>query len=169
MKKKNKSEFIVEKSRCERCGNEYPPFQVIEDRRTKDEGFYPNCECIVEIKLKKWQIPILLGAAALGDIIEGILSRLVEAEEEGTYRLEEVIPMESDSFRWIKHVDAIIDQIKNQTDLNLEYIESLSRNNVLEQINKLVGEEVQKRCKQFGGHHLNRRWVWRDYPDADEV
>ncbi len=170
MSKKDKLKFIVKHSECERCKNKYPKFQVVEKETIKDDGYYPNCDCVVEIKLKKWQIPILLGAAGLGDIAEGQCSRLTEASEEGLDRYEESVPVITNSFRWRKHVDAIIDQIKNQTGLNLEYMEVANKDGVLDTICKFVEEEVQRRIYAHGGGSLvNRDWVDRDYPKEDEV
>ena len=163
MCKLNDQKEIEVQKRCEKCGNEYPVYQVIKKGKVVSEGYYPNCDCVVEVKLKKWQIPILLGAASLGDIAEGQCSRLTEASEEGLDRYEESIPVINKSFCWRKHVDAIIDQIKNQTGINLEYMESASRDGALDAIFKFVEEEVQRRISEYGGASVNRDWLWRNY------
>lgn len=154
---------IFNESKCSRCGKEYPEFNVVEDGQVKNKGYYPDCDCFVEIKLKKWQIPILLAAADLGEMYEGIYSRLSEATELGIDRYDQRIPDENDSWVWREHVESTIDQIKSQTGINLEYWESADKDNILSDIHNVVNKMVAKRINEFSGNKINREWLYRNY------
>ena len=159
-KEENKNIFTERK--CSICGKEYAKFNILENGEIKNEGYYPDCDCVVESKLKKWQIPILLGAAGLGEISEGICSRLSEASEYGIDRYEETIPNLNYSRLWRKQVDSIIGQIKLQTSINLEYTESAFKDNILSAIEDFVDKEVTKRIEIYNGSGVNRGWLDRD-------
>ncbi len=166
----NDSEDMVVESRCEKCGNEYPQYEVVKKGMVSTEGYYPSCDCVVEIRLKKWQIPVLLGAVGLGVIAEVQCSRLAEASEEGLDRYKESIPVINESFYWRKHVNKIVGQINNQTGISLEYLESAKKDGVLDAISKFVDKEVQRRISEYVGRPFsNRNSLHRKYFYEDEV
>lgn len=68
----------------------------------------------VIIKLKRWQIPYLLGAARLGIWTEDWCAGLDQTRA-NCY--------DTHSARWICRIDYIIDLIKNQTEITDEYKE----------------------------------------------
>jgi hypothetical protein len=157
-------QFHFYESKCSRCGNEYPEFNVVDDGQFKNKGYYPNCDCLVEIKLKKWQIPLLLGAAGLGEYYERACGRLAVAAKEGEDSREKVIPFMDESFLWRKHVDSIINQIKHQSGINLEYWECAYNDEILSAINIVVDKEVNKRISKYYDFGIDRSWLSRDFP-----
>jgi hypothetical protein len=165
MDKENEKKYIVEESKCERCGNEFLPFQVIENDKVVNKGYYPDCECIVEIKLKKWQIPILLGAASLGNALERISSCLYEAIDHGSDSDMQAFLRMDHSILWRKNVDLIVDQIKSQSSIYLEYWESANDNDVQSIIENFVDKEVERRTEIHRGYGLNREWLNRNFPE----
>ena len=165
----NNSEKMVVEGKCSRCGTEYNPYQVSRGEKVEEKGFYPDCDCTVEIRLKKWQIPILLGAVSMGIYSERLCSLLVEASTDGRNSLEEDISLDHDSFMWRGHSQAIEKQIKEQTGISLEYIESASRKDAIKSIEKFVKEDMDRRANAHRGPQLKRDWLWRRYFDEDEV
>ena len=153
-----KNKNIVTESKCDRCGNTYPEFNVVKNGEVVNRGYYPDCECVVQIQLIKWQIPILLGAASLGKFFEEICSNISKASEFGRAESQ---TCEADSQRWREHASFIIDQIKSQTGINLKYCESANKENILSTIKYLVDKEINKREEKYFKLQVDREWLRR--------
>ncbi len=148
-------------NRCDRCGNEYPPYQKVKGENKEEKVYYPDCECTVEIKLKKWQIPILLGAIDLGSYAENLCARIIDATNKGEDTLDKDFKVDDDSFQWGQHCLNIMDKIKQQSEINLEYKESAGKGDILEVLRRLVRREIENKILSFKYEGLNRQWLWR--------
>ncbi len=96
-----------------------------------------DLETEVTIKLKKWQVPYLVGASMLGTWAEDWCAGLVQTSN-NCY--------DSHSGRWIARVSHIIDQIKAQTSIPTEEKE-YGYDEVLLSIDKWVDEQCEKNTK----------------------
>ena len=171
--KKKKINFFLRESKCKRCGNDYPPYEVIKKGKVVNQGYYPNYDCVIEIKFKKWQIPLLLGAAILAINAENWCAKLSEASEEGMDRDDDDFDPNfylfggNASVRWQRHLDLMMDQVREKSGLKLEYVESADRVEILKTIEKLVEGEKIRRLKNYNGVHIdrvNREWIYRQLP-----
>ncbi|MFC2145475.1 hypothetical protein ACFLQQ_04005, partial [Actinomycetota bacterium] len=136
-----------------------------------------SCNCTVEIKLEKWQIPQLLGAIRLAHIAEGWCARLREASDEGMdiydddFELNWFLAGGNDSLRWRKHIEQIIGQIKKQTGLDLEYMESADRDDIRALIENFVEKEKIRKLEEYRkamqGIEINRSWLWKNKVPGD--
>lgn len=60
-----------------------------------------------------------------------------------------------------------MDQVREKAGINLEYVESAERVEILRTIEKLVEKEKIKRLKNYKGVHIkkvNREWIYRQLP-----
>lgn len=89
------------------------------------------------IKLKKWQIPYLLGAARLGIWCEDWCAGIIQTA---------INSYDTHSGRWIMKVGYILDQIKEQTGIKDEEKE-YGYDDALNAIQKWVDEECLKNEK----------------------
>ena len=128
-----KNKNIYAESKCERCGNVYPKFGVVENKKIKTQEYYPSCDCVVEIKLKKWEVPLLLGAAGMGEVFERIYEGVEATSEKGIDRCKEAISQFDYSWMWRKNVGLIIEKIKVQTGINLEHRVILMKDDIFQQ------------------------------------
>ena len=172
----NIEQYGFKDSKCKKCGKEYPPYEVIKDGKVVNEGYFPDCECTVKIELKKWQIPILLGAASLGSIAEGWCARLRESIEEGFDIYDDQIDPEffrfgNDSIRWQRFLKEILDNIKEQTSINLECMESADRDEFIDVIIDFVELEKERRITRYQRRlrelckplhtEMKKSWMWK--------
>ena len=153
-----KNKNIFTESKCDRCGNTYPEFNVVKNDEVVNRGYYPDCECIVQIQLIKWQIPILLGALSLGKFFEEICSNIAKASEFGRTESQ---TCEADSERWREHASLIIDEIKKQTGINLKYCESATKENILSIIKDFTDKEIKRREDNYFNLQVDRDWLRR--------
>ena len=168
MNETNERKESKKQSHCRRCGNEYPKYQLVRDGKKVDKGYYPDCDCIVDIKLKKWQIPILLGAISLGIYTENLCSQFLDASTKGEDNLDKSYPREDDSFKWSKHSKVIMDMIGEQTEINLEYKVSADNGDVLKALGEFARDGIYQRICRFRDEGLNRQWLERDYLSEEE-
>ena len=96
-----------------------------------------NSDKDVIIKLKKWQIPYLLGSARLGIWAEDWCARLAETSV-GTY--------DTDSARWIQHIGHLLEIISTQSNSKEENKGYYTR--ALNQIDSLVEKECKRNVKK---------------------
>lgn len=88
----------------------------------------------VVIKLKKWQVEKLLGAARLGIWAEDWCAALIQTN---------INSYDTHSGRWILRVGYVIDEIKKQTGVIEEDKEYGRTTSVLEDIDKWVNEQCK--------------------------
>ena len=176
MKEKKEIKNIFQKNTCETCGKKYIPYQVIQEGKIVNLGFHPNCNCEVIIKFEKWQIPLISGAINLACIAEWWCARLREASEEGIDIYDDDFDLNwfaaggNDSTRLLKHLDQLITQIKKQTGINLEYMESADRDEIRNTIYELVEKEKIRRLKKYHRviqDEVNRSWLWKNKLPGD--
>ncbi|EKD57580.1 MAG: hypothetical protein ACD_57C00224G0003 [uncultured bacterium] len=98
-----------------------------------------NC---VRIKLEKWQIPYLLGAARLGLSAEDWCAALIQTSM-GTY--------DTHSAKWILAVAHIIDSIKKQTGI-VEEDKEYGYTCTLGQIERMINSECDKNEESFNSY-----------------
>lgn len=165
MNQSNEPKNIFTESKCDKCGNEYPKFDVIENGKIKTRGHYPDCQCVVELKLKRWQIPILLGGLSLGSALERICSMLYEAIEHGHDSDEQAFLGTDYSSLWRHNVGLIMDEIKQQSSIEFSYWECASNDKIRSIIKNFVDREVERRIDLYNGSSINRQWLSKYLPE----
>ena len=60
MEDEKKPKNCTKEEKCNVCGRNYNKIHKVKDKKLENNGGYPGCEFLVNIKLKKWKIPFLL-------------------------------------------------------------------------------------------------------------
>lgn len=102
-----------------------------------------NPEQELTIKLRRWQIPFLLGALRLGIWNQDWSAALVQSSI-GTY--------DTHAAKWILRVGSIIQQVKNQTGIADEHREYATKD-TLDWIANLVFKECAKNEKELARYY----------------
>ncbi len=147
---------------CERCGCVYPKYTIEKNGKKIEKSNYPDCDCMVYLRLRKWQIPLLLGAISLGMFTENLCSKLLDASIKGEDNLDRSYPREDDSFKWQKHAKVLMGMIENQTEIGLEYKESADKVNILEALDEFARDKIHQRICDYRNEGLDRPWLHRN-------
>jgi len=147
---------------CERCGGIYPKYTIEKNGEKIEKGNYPDCDCMVSLRLRRWQIPLLLGAIKLGMFTENLCSKLLDASKSGKDILDRKYPREDDSFEWQSHAKKLMDMISEQTGIDLEYMESAERGDALKVFKEFAEEEIYREICKYMDEGLARPWLYRN-------
>ena len=163
--KKETKEKVVNK--CKKCGKKFSRLVALNEAKLSFDSYCPDCDCEMTIKLKKWQIPILLGAISLGIELENwseeVLKTIRDVEE------YQVLPCYTDSDKWRYQAWTVMKQVKKQTGVVLEYFESAGQSNILEDFHKLVEKEWTKRIKSWDDYKNEKsKYLQKMTPEMNE-
>ena len=147
---------------CERCGCVYPKYTIEKNGEKIEKGKYPDCDCMVYLRLRKWQVPLLLGAISLGMFTENLCSKLLDASKSGEDTLDKEYPREDDSFEWQRHAKKLMDLIIAQTGISLEYMESAEKGDALKAFKEFAEEEIYRQLCSYKNEGLSRPWLYRN-------
>jgi len=129
---------------CEKCDKKYSKLHDVKNGELDLKSYYPDCDCDVVIRLKKNQIPAILGAIFLGKKFEVLCRMLVRVEryEEDFIKAKVIF-----SKLWKSIIDDATNKIKEQSGIDLKYYECAMDDDIVEKIFMLVYQECINRIK----------------------